>query len=115
MTNDASYSDTDYSFKTVDEFKRAMFCGTEIQFDWKGKAYCIFAKLTKDDNSPEQMHICEACYEKDGKYYNLLSNTECDSDNEFWADSIEEILNYEINGEKIGDIITQADIEDRTI
>ena len=115
MISDASHSNTDYSFKTVGEFKWAMFCGTEIQFDWKGKAYCIFSKLTKDDDSPEQMHICEACYEKDGKYYNLLSNTECDSNNEFWADTIEEILDHEINGDKIRDIITQADIEDRTI
>lgn len=115
MSNKTPYSNPDYKFKTISDFVWAMNCGTEIQFSWKGKAYCIFSKLTKDDNSPEQMNICEAYYEKDNKLYNILSDTEYDINNEFWADTVEEILDFEIGGEKIKDIITQVDVADRTI
>ncbi len=115
MINNTSYSNPDYSFKTISEFKWAMSCGAEIQFVCKGKAYCVFAKLTRDDNSLEQMNICEACYEKNGKYYNILSDTEYDINNEFWANNIEEILDFEIEGEKIRDIITKVEVVDRTI
>lgn len=115
MNNNTPYSNPDYNFKTISDFKWAMNCGTEIQFTWKGKAYCIFAKLTREDISQEQMNICEACYEKNGKYYNILSDTEYDINNEFWADTIEEILDFEIEGEKIRDIITHIEVTDRTI
>ncbi len=115
MINNTSYSNPDYNFKTISEFKWAMGCGTEIQFVWRGKAYCIFAKLTKNDNSPEQMNICEACYEKNGRYYNILSHTEYEITSEFWADTVDEILDFEIEGEKIRDIITKVEIVDRTI
>ena len=115
MIQNTPYSNPDYSFKTISEFKWAMSCGTEIQFSWKGKAYCIFARLTKDDNSPEQMNICEACYEKNGKYYNILSDTEYDINSDFWADTIDEILDYKIDGEKIRDIITLVEVSDRMI
>lgn len=115
MNSNTMHLKSDYGFKTIGEFKWAMNCGTEIQFNWNGKAYCIFTKLTKNDNMPEQMNICEACYEKNGKYYNILSNTEYNINNEFWADTIEEILNFKIEGEKIRDIITKVEVTDRTI
>ena len=115
MLNNTLYSNSDYKFNSISDFKWAMSCGTEIQFNWKGKAYCVFSKLQKDDNSPIQMNICEACYERNGKYYNISSHTEYDISSEFWTDTIDEVLNFEIDGEKIKDIITLVDISDRTI
>ena len=115
MTHNTPYANTDYSFKSISDFKWAMSRGAEIQFSWKGKAYCVFAILTKNDDSPEQMNICEACYEKDGRFYNILSDTEYDMSKDFRADTVQEILDFEINGEKLKDIITKVEVADRTV
>ena len=104
------------NFKTIDEFKDTMNRGNEIEFEWKGKAYCCFGKVQRDENAPVQMLISEACYERDGKYYNVESHKEVDFDKtEVWCDTPDEILEYIVGGDRLRDVITRVEVIDRTL
>ncbi len=105
----------EYSFESISDFKWCMKYGGEVQFDWKGKRYGVFPKLQKTPGSKIQLLIGESYYEKDGKYYNCLSHTPYDFSNELWADTVDEILEYSVDGDRLRDIITKVEVIERTI
>lgn len=101
----------EFNFKTIDEFKDHMNRGDEIEFEWKGKLYCCFGRVQKNETAPVQMLISEACYEKNEKEYNALSNEEVDREKtNLWCDTADEILEYIVSGDRLRDVITQVTV-----
>ena len=82
----------DINFKTVREFKFAVNHGSEIQFEWNNKDYAI----THPDG---MIYVCEAYTEKNAKQYK----------------TVDEALEYIIDGQKLSEIITKVQVWDRTI
>ena len=101
----------EFNFKTIDEFKDHMNRGDEIEFEWKGKLYCCFGRVQRNETAPVQMLISESCYEKDGKFYNDLNNEEVDyKKTSAWCDTADEILEYVVGGDRLRDVITQITV-----
>ena len=96
-------------FKSISEFKWCVNDGGEVEFEWKGKAYSI--------THPEgRINIGEGCYQKGGKYYNVISHTEyTPGDGDLWGDTADEILEYNMNGDKLRDVVTQIKVWSRSI
>ena len=79
-------------FKTVEEFKWAVDHGSEIVFEWEDKDYVVA-------HPDGLIYICEAYTEKNAKEYQ----------------TVDEALEYIIDGQKLRDIITEVKVWDRTI
>lgn len=96
-------------FQSISEFKWCVNDGGEVEFEWKGKAYSI--------THPEgKINIGEGCYQKNGKYYNVISHTEyVPGDGDLWGDTADEILEYNMNGDKLRDVVTQIKVWSRSI
>ena len=106
----------DFAFESIDDFKQCMIQGGEVEFEWKGKRYCAFGKEKEGKNAHVRMFIGEACYERDGKHYNAESHEEVDFDKtDFWCDTPDEILEYNVGGDRLRDVITQVEVIDRTL
>ncbi len=98
----------DDRFKTISEFKWCVNDGGEVEFEWKGNRYSI--------THPEgRIHIGAGCYKKDGKYYNMNTNEEYSSDDEMWADNADEILECNVSGDRLRDVITRVKVWSRSI
>lgn len=95
-------------FKSVSDFKWCVKCGGEIEFEWKGKLYSI----TQPNG---QINIGEGYYIKNDKCYNVISHSEYDISNELQVDTVEEVLEYIIDGDRLHDIITRVQVINRTI
>uniref|UniRef100_UPI003FF0C70A hypothetical protein n=1 Tax=Candidatus Fimivicinus sp. TaxID=3056640 RepID=UPI003FF0C70A len=79
-------------FETISEFKWCVDCGGEVEFEWKGTLYTI--------THPEGMiNISEAWKPETEK----------------WCATADEALEYRIDGVRLRDIITQAEVKARTI
>jgi len=93
----------DDRFKTISEFKDCMIRGGEVEFFWKGIHYCVFGKLRKNYESPEQMLVCLAgdLTEEEGK--------------EMWCDTADDLLEYRVGGDRLRDVITQVKVWARTL
>ena len=74
----------DEKFETVEEFKTLISHGGEIEFSFESKNYSI-TRLEKD-----RIHFMEAYNYESEKYF----------------DSVEGLLDHEINGKKLRDIVT---------
>ena len=96
-------------FKTISEFRWCMKFHGEVEFEWKGKSYSI--------THPEgRINIGEGYYEKDGKYYNVASHTEYILGNgDLWGDTADDILEFNVGGDKLRDVITQVKVWSRSI
>ncbi len=79
-------------FKTIEEFKWAVGNGAEVLFEWKDKDYVI-------GHPDDLIYICEAYTEKNAKEYQ----------------TVDEALEYIIDGQRLRDIITKVKVWDRTI
>lgn len=74
----------------------------------KGKSYSI--------THPEgKIIIGEGCYEKDRKYCNVCSHTECFPINDMLEDTANEILEYVVSEDKLRDVITRVEVIVKTI
>ena len=62
----------------------------------------IFSKLQRTPSSPIQILISQV----------LIDNME---ETEKWCDTADEVLEYQIDGERLRDIITKVEVIDRTI
>ena len=96
------------AFESEGDFKWYLSRGCEIEFIWKGKYYSI----THPDGL---ILISEGYYIKDGVAYNALSHEKYDISNQLESNDINEILNYMIDGDRLGDIVTKIGIVDRTL
>ena len=80
------------NFQTVEEFKWAVDHGSEIQFEWNNKDYSI----THPDGI---ISVCEGDKYSEAKDY----------------ETVNEALEYIIDGQRLKEIITKVDVFDRTI
>ena len=92
----------DDRFKSISDFKFCVNCGGEVQFEWKGKVYGIWPKLSRTPGAPLQMLISQV----------LTDDME---QTEKWCDTADEVLEYIIDGDRLRDIITKVEVTDRTI
>ncbi len=81
-------------FKTISEFKLAIECGAEIEFQWKG------------------IHFGMVRYGIDNKITAYLWNQ---SDTAQAFDSADDALEYVVGGDRLRDVITQVTVLGRTI
>ena len=88
------------NFKTISDFKWSLKYGGEIQFDWNGQGYGVFSKLRLDTD--QKIFI--------GKDY-----IEGEPEDENWYDTIDEVLDHVIDGQKLREIITQVQVVWRMI
>ena len=109
MSINSSNNCNDLSFNTISDFKWCIINGGEVEFIFEGKAYSI-THLKND-----RIVFGESCYEKDGAYYNTLSNSIYDINNDFVANDIDTLLNCEINAKRLKDIIKTLQIVSRSI
>lgn len=90
------------NFDNLSDFKWSLECGGEIEFEWNGKRFGIFKYMKKTPSSPEQI---------------LIGPSDI-TENEYpvvYADTIDEVLNYTIDGHILRDIIDQIDVLWRNI
>ena len=55
------------------------------------------------------------CIKKDGKYYNMNTDEEYTSEDELWGDTADDILEFNVSGDKLRDVITQVTVWFRSI
>ena len=79
-------------FKTIEEFKFAMECNSEVEFEWKDRLFYI----THPD---DVINIHEEGHHLESKEYQKA----------------DEALEYIIDGQKLRDIITKVKVWSRTI
>lgn len=85
----------DVKFEDLAEFKWVLSCGSEIIFNWKGHSYSVGFG---------------------GKLYRYGISESYNEDYSCDSNDIEDILNFKLHsGDKVRDIITQAEIIDRTL
>ena len=95
-------------FKTISEFRWCMKFHGEVEFEWKGNQYGI-------GHPNGRILINAMCYEKDGKYYNVNTNEEYTSEDELWGDTADDILEFNVSGDKLRNVITQVTVLFRSI
>lgn len=86
-----------YQFKTLSEFKRSMSRGEDVEFEWKGIDYAISSVWPN-----EKMKFSAGPsngVEEDSTVYN----------------TVDDLLEYKVGGDRLLHIITQAEIIDRTL
>ena len=89
MTKNPNYNPDDHKFETLEEFKFYLSCGANVAFEFHGIEYGV---------------------EKIGEGFSIWI---CDGD--ILADGItlEDVMNFELDGVKIRDLILDADITER--
>lgn len=96
----------DMYFDSLADFKWSLEHGGEIVFEWNGKSFGAFKYMQKTPDSPEQFLIGPSNSTQKqypGKY------------EDYFADTVDEILDYVIDGDKLRNIVTKILVEWRTI
>ncbi len=83
------------TFNSLADFSWTMNCGGEVVFCWNGKSYFVGRPC-----SDEKFFLAEVCVENPSVDEELSFN---------------EVLEFELDGTKIKDLITKAEIIDRTL
>jgi hypothetical protein len=87
------------AFESIADFQDCIRRGGEVVFTYNGKEYGIAPLVKRTPESDYQIVISE------------IGN----DDSEAWYDDSEQLLDYEIDGKKLREIITQVTVTDRTI
>lgn len=96
-------------FESISDFKWCMKCGGEVEFTWNGKAYSI---VHVDD----KINIGEGYYtDSNGVHRNVESHEPCIDFEGMYAETADEILDYVIDGVKLREIVTEIQVDMRTI
>ena len=103
-----SNSFEDNRFKTISEFQWCVNNGGEVEFEWKGNVYAIV-------HQNDRILIGIGYYERNGKYYNLNTDKEHTEEDELWGDTADDILEFDVGGDKLRDVITQVKVQWRSI
>ncbi len=98
----------DYRFITISDFKDCIIRGGEVEFNWKGRTYSIVHPYGG-------IYIGEGYYDKDGERNNVLSHEKCIDCVGLWGDTADKIIEYNVGGDRLQDIITQIEVDFRTI
>lgn len=86
--------DDDYNFKSIDDFKDAILHGREVVFEWKGVEYGAF-------------------FEGEGDKSFIFG--ESYKDNDIFFRTVDDLLNCNIQGQLLKDIITQVTVLERNV
>lgn len=86
-------NDYDGSFKNKEEFKSVISRGCELSFEWKGSEYCIFRQNDKN------------------WFFGLVGT---DTSKDVLLKTLDDVMNCEIDGEKLIDICTKFTVIERT-
>ena len=86
-------NDYDGSFKNKEEFKSVISRGCELSFEWKGSEYCIFRQNDKN------------------WFFGLVGT---DTSKDVLLKTLDDVMNCEIDGEKLVDICTKFTVIERT-
>lgn len=99
----------DMKFESISDFKWCMKCHGEVEFTWNGKAYSIV-------HVEDKINIGEGYYtDSNGVHRNVESHEPCVDFEGMYAQTADEILDYVIDGVKLRDIITEIQVDMRTI
>ena len=90
-----TYSPEAWRFKTISEFKNSVNRGAEITFEWNGREY----------------HICPVWPNGEVKYCIAPLDTQQDT----VYKNADDMLEYIIDDTRLRDIITKAEVTDRTL
>lgn len=82
-------------FESIDDFKFSLTNGREIEFNWNGTGYGVF----HEGEGRESFFICEAYKDEQGKHF----------------ETIDELLDYTIQGQPLRDFITQVVVWHRNL
>lgn len=82
-------------FESIDDFKFSLTYGREIEFNWNGTDYSVF----HEGEGRESFFICEAYKDEQGKHF----------------ETIDELLDYTIQGQPLRDFITQVVVWHRNL
>ena len=96
----------DMRFESLSDFKWSLEYGGEIVFEWNGNSFGAFKYMKKTPDSPEQFCIGPSDSTQKvhpGKYEH------------YYVDTVDELLDYEIDGDKLRDIVTKISVEWRAI
>lgn len=94
MNSNIIMHNIDY-FESVDDFKYAMLHGREAVFEWNGIEYGAFFEGEGD----KSFFICEAYKDEKGMHFK----------------SIDELLDFEVQGQSLKDIITRVNVIHRNV
>lgn len=83
-------------FESINDFKQSLMWGKEIEFEWKGKSYVAFR------------------FEGDGDREYLIGEA-YKAETDVYFSSIEDVLNFKIDGQKLREFVTEVDVLDRFI
>ena len=86
-----------YQFKTPSEFKNSMVRGGDVEFEWKGIDYTI-SSVWPNDKMKFSVGPCTRV-EKDCTVY----------------DTVDELLEYKVGGDRLRNVVTQITVLDRTL
>ena len=87
------------AFTSIADFKQCMFHGGEVQFTYSGKDYGVFPFQRQKPESKDQFYIWQTG----------------NDDSEAWYDTTDDLLDYDIEGKKLREIITEVEVFERTI
>ena len=93
----------DNRFVSISDFKWCMKRGGEVQFEWKGVAYCCFGCVCQAPGMKPRMVISQS------------GTVEVNRRTEKWCDTADEVLEYMVGEDRLRDVITQVTVWDRTI
>lgn len=96
-------------FESISDFTWSVTSGAEINFIWKNKMYVIIGCDARG------IAFSEGCCLKDDKYYNVVSHTEYNIEDELIFDTVDALLDLMLEGDRLRDIITQVRVTDRTV
>ena len=86
-------NDYNGNFKSKEEFESVIGRGCELGFEWKGHEYCIFRQ-------------------NDNTWFFGLTGT--DTSKDISLKTLDDVMNYEIDGERLVDICTKFTVIERT-
>ena len=94
MLNTLNFSNDD-RFESISDFKYALICGREVEFEWNGIKYGAFHEGEGD----KEFFLCEAYKDDDGVFFK----------------SADDLLDFEIQGVPLRKIITDVIVWNRNL
>jgi len=93
------YNPDDYKFETLGEFKIYLSCGANVSFEFNNIEYSVEAVFGKDGKGGKKQENC----------YYIWRNSDIIAD----RITLEEVLDFKLDGVKIRDLILTAEITER--
>ncbi len=97
------------NYDSIADFKWSMTYGGELEFVWKDKGYTAF-------RTEDGFNIGEWCYRDDEGNYRYKRNGEIYENYEgIWVKTVDELLDVELDGDKLRNIVTDIAVQFRAL